>query len=63
MKTIDDVTVYRAIPSLDGGYSLSAEYNGNGEIASYDRDGVPTTRTYGKTKKDSLKDLKSKYVL
>lgn len=58
MKTIDDVTVFRAIPSLDGGYSLLAEYNGNVEISSYDRDGVPTTRTYGKTTKRQFKRFK-----
>lgn len=50
--------VYRVIPSADGGYSLSAEFNGNVEITSYDSEGKPTTRTYGKTTKRKYKRFK-----
>ena len=57
MKQHDSIA-YRAIPSIDGGYSLSAEYDGNIEITSYDSEGNPTTRTYGKTTKRQYKRFK-----
>lgn len=53
VKTVvnEEVTVYRVIPSADGGYSLSAEYNGSVEITQYDNAGNPTMRTYGRIEK------------
>ena len=55
---MNDVAVYRVVPSADDGYSISAEFNGNVEITQYDKNGNPTMRTYGNIGKREYKRFK-----